>query len=243
MHILTHFCDWDWIPAQRLELKICRCYRSKSRQCSWRWRRWRCAGWCQRGFWQRSRRTPCSTHWCIRVCDKTTGRNQTLAHTVQTHRLSVCWVKLWQVTYTKSFLSVMKSSAADTVLKHWFVVMKKRAPILWEEQKQSHKAKSPTSTLLKRRLLKTVVLVLVCWFTDMLISILFYIDYQPWTLLSRCQLYQPYKVLPLYFWNSNSLNIIFCFLLFPVWQSNRLTLWYQCHSLKVIWTTFIPSGQ
>lgn len=30
----------------------------------------------------------------------------------------------------KSFLSMMKSSAADTVLKHWFIVMKKRAPIL-----------------------------------------------------------------------------------------------------------------
>lgn len=33
-------------------------------------------------------------------------------------------------THTNSFLSMMKSSAADTVLKHWLVVMKKRAPIL-----------------------------------------------------------------------------------------------------------------
>lgn len=31
---------------------------------------------------------------------------------------------------------MMKSSAADTVLKHWFVVMKKRAPILKTHKKQ-----------------------------------------------------------------------------------------------------------
>lgn len=30
---------------------------------------------------------------------------------------------------------MMKSSAADTVLKHWFVVMKKRAPILQTQKK------------------------------------------------------------------------------------------------------------
>lgn len=30
---------------------------------------------------------------------------------------------------------MMKSSAADTVLKHWFVVMKKRAPILQTRKK------------------------------------------------------------------------------------------------------------
>lgn len=35
-----------------------------------------------------------------------------------------------RTTYTNRFLSVMKSSAADTVLKHWLVVMKKSAPIL-----------------------------------------------------------------------------------------------------------------
>ena len=38
------------------------------------------------------------------------------------------------VTYTNSFLSVMNSSAADSVLKHWLVVMKKRAPILMKTQ-------------------------------------------------------------------------------------------------------------
>ena len=36
----------------------------------------------------------------------------------------------------KSFLSEMKSSAAETLLKHWLVVMKNRAPILHEDTGQ-----------------------------------------------------------------------------------------------------------
>ena len=39
-------------------------------------------------------------------------------------------------TYMKSFLSEMKSSAAETLLKHWLVVMKNRAPILHEDTGQ-----------------------------------------------------------------------------------------------------------
>lgn len=42
-----------------------------------------------------------------------------------------------RTAYTNRFLSVMKSSAADTVLKHWLVVMKKRAPILQGTANQS----------------------------------------------------------------------------------------------------------
>lgn len=39
------------------------------------------------------------------------------------------WIFVCQ-THMKSFLSVMKSSADDMELKHWFTVMKKRAPNL-----------------------------------------------------------------------------------------------------------------
>ena len=46
-------------------------------------------------------------------------------------------VCLWCVcvTHMNSFLSVMNSSAADRALKHWLVVMKKRAPILTHTQR------------------------------------------------------------------------------------------------------------
>lgn len=57
-------------------------------------------------------------------------QNPTSTHVIHTDSEWTAKMNQQPVTYTKSFLSRMKSSAADTVLKHWFVVMKKRAPIL-----------------------------------------------------------------------------------------------------------------
>lgn len=47
------------------------------------------------------------------------------------------WPPPTSITYTNSFLSMMKSSAADTVLKHWLIVMKKRTPILVERRSKT----------------------------------------------------------------------------------------------------------
>lgn len=40
--------------------------------------------------------------------------------------------------YMKSFLSMMKSSAEDRELKHWFTTMKKSAPNLRTQQSTYH---------------------------------------------------------------------------------------------------------
>lgn len=44
-------------------------------------------------------------------------------------------------THMKSFLSEMKSSADDRELKHWFTMMKKRAPNLRTQQSTSNNPK------------------------------------------------------------------------------------------------------